>query len=141
MKRPGAAELETTKILLSHEGGDGEHPASAAARVYKKLHDRLAPIIGSAGVRALFFRSLRTSRLAGYTFLEGGTADPEMEFGKQLHDSLHGRTPSEAAEATAVVFATFIGLLTTFIGDRLTRQVLRGVWPDIAEAAPVETKK
>lgn len=141
MKRPSAAELETAKRLLMHERGDDEHPANSSARAYKKLHDRLAPLIGSAGFRALFFRGQKTASLAGFTFLESGAAGPEADLGKQLHDNLHGREPVEAAEAATVVFATFFGLLTTFIGDRLTRQVLRGAWPDITEATPAETKK
>lgn len=141
MKRPGAAELETAKRLLTHERGDAEHPAEAAARAYDKLQARLAPIIGAAGFQALFFRSQQTARIAGFTFLDGDIAEPAPDPCKQLHDCLHGREPAQAAEAATVVFATFFGLLTTFIGDRLTRQVLRGAWPEVAEAAPMETKK
>ena len=141
MKSPSAADLVTAKRLLAREGGDDEHCAAPAARAYQKLHDHLAPLIGAAGVRALFFRSQKMARLAGFVFLEGGAADPTASAGKQLHDSLLDQNPAQAAEAAAVVFATFFGLLTTFIGDRLTRQVLRGAWPETAKNAPAETKK
>ena len=144
MKSPSAADLATAQRLLAREGGDDEHPAASAARAYQKLHDHLAPLIGAAGVRALFFRSQKMARLAGFVFLEGGAAgaaDPAASAGKQLHDSLLDQNPAQAAEAAAVVFATFFGLLTTFIGDRLTRQVLRGAWPETAKIAPAETKK
>lgn len=141
MKRPSAAELETAKRLLTHERGDDKHPADAAARAYQKLHERLAPLIGSAGFQALFFRSQQMTRAAGFTFLTGGTADPAADLGKQLQDSLHDREPAQATEAATVVFAIFFGLLTTFIGDRLTRQVLRGAWPEAVAASPEETKK
>lgn len=141
MKRPSTGELETAQRLLKHEGGDDVHPASSAARAYQKLNDRLAPLIGAAGFRALFCRSQKMAQLAGFTFLEGASADSGVDLGQKLHDNLHGREPAEAAEAAAVIFASFFGLLTTFIGDRLTKQVLRGAWPEITEAAPVETKK
>ena len=141
MKRPSSGDLEAAKRLLTHECSDDAHPAKAAARAYQKLHARLAPLIGSAGYRALFFRSLKAAKRTGFTFLEGDAADPAADLGQQLGDSLHGREPGEAAEAAAVVFASFFGLLTTFIGDRLTRQVLRGAWPEMTGSLPAETEK
>ena len=33
-------------------------------------------------------------------------------------------------------FDTFLSLLTTFIGERLTTQALRNAWPDLVEPTP-----
>ena len=43
-------------------------------------------------------------------------------------------------DAAAILFGTFFELLTTFIGERLTPQVLRSAWPTIEETAPTENK-
>ena len=39
------------------------------------------------------------------------------------------------------IVGTFLDLIITFIGDRLTVQVLRGAWPAIDETAPRENPK
>ena len=38
----------------------------------------------------------------------------------------------EAAQVNVVLVAHLLGLLTTFIGETLTMQLLHGVWPDFA---------
>ena len=48
---------------------------------------------------------------------------------------------SVATEAAAALFGTFLELMTTFIGERLTVLVLRSAWPTIEDTAPTETKK
>jgi hypothetical protein len=39
-------------------------------------------------------------------------------------------------EASAALFGAFFGLITTFIGERLTTQALRNVWPTIEATHP-----
>ena len=61
MVRPLEAHVEVAKRLLAHErgsGGDAPERAAAAVRVYGSLFRALAPVIGAAGVGALFARSV-----------------------------------------------------------------------------------
>ena len=62
MGRTSTAQRERAKRLLAHEGdsgGSATECAAAAWRVYEKLNARLAPLLGSAGVQALFVRSAK----------------------------------------------------------------------------------
>src|SRR6185436_10271208 len=102
---------------------------AAVGRVYDKLHAHLAPLVGTIGVQSLFVRSAKLTpdefaALADVSILEGSTKLRE-----------HWQTQGSAvdAEAAALLFGTFLSLLTTFIGERLVTQVLRSAWPMIDE--------
>jgi hypothetical protein len=125
--------------LLAHEGaaGSGDECAAAAGRVYDQLDARLAPLLGSAGVQALLVRSARLAQ-DDFPFL-GAAAVPEGS--TKLTECLRAQDPAVAIESAAALFAYFFTLLTTFIGERLTTQALRGAWPMIEELAPRETTR
>jgi hypothetical protein len=55
--------------------------------------------------------------------------------------SLERQDPAVATEAAATVFATFTGLLVTFIGEPLTARLLRKAWPDALSDAIAEEKE
>ena len=139
MKYPSAADLAFARQLLAYERGDDDHDATVAERVYDQVHDRLAPVIGSAGVSALFFRSLKLASLSGFVLPEGVAAREGASPGKYLHDHLRRMDPDAAAEAAASVFAIFSGLLTTFIGVKVTTRVLYRDWPMGVETITKET--
>jgi hypothetical protein len=145
MKGASAVQVERAKRLLASEGDAGasaEESAAAAERVYEKLAAQLAPLLGAAGVQALFVRSAKLTRdqrasLAGLApAIEGTTGGPAG-----LGAYLRTLEPPAAAEAAGILFGTFLDLIITFIGDRLTVQVLRGAWPAIDETAPRENPK
>jgi len=46
--------------------------------------------------------------------------------------------PAVATEAAGALFATFTGLLVTFIGEPLTARLLRKAWPDALSGAETE---
>jgi hypothetical protein len=105
--------------------------------MYDKLHAHLAPLVGDAGVQVLFVRSAKLTRgefarLADCSILDGAT---------KLRECLHARDPAVATESATVLFGTFFALITTFIGERLTTQVLRRAWPMLDETAPRETSQ
>jgi hypothetical protein len=139
LNQPNAAQLDTARRLLALEGaasGADDSGAAAAGRVYDKLHLHLAPLVGTFGVQSLFVRSAKLTpnefaALAEVSVLEGSTKLRE-----------HWDAPGSAvdAESAAALFATFLSLLTTFIGERLVTQVLRSAWPTIEETAPREKK-
>jgi len=142
MIRPSAAaEIERVKRLLASErsstGGSAES-AAAAGQVYKKLEAQLAPLLGRAGVQALIARSAKVS-LGGLTSpaeLIAAIEDPP-----KMSAWLQSLDPAVATETAAVLFGTFLSLVTTFIGERLTMQALRGAWPTIEETEATENKK
>lgn len=123
--------------LLAHEGavpGSSAECAAAAGRVYDKLHAHLAPLLGSAGVRALLVRSAKL-RQDQFPFLELAVVDSSTK----LRECLRAQDTAVATEAAAALFGTFFALITTFIGERLTTQALRRAWPTIEEMAPGTT--
>jgi hypothetical protein len=122
--------------LLAREGaaGGADEWATAAGRVYDKLDAHLAPLLGSAGVRALLVRSAQLTQ-SDFSFL--AAAFPENS--TKLRECLKAQDPAVAAESAAALFGTFFTLITTFIGERLTTQALRSAWPTIEEMAPTET--
>jgi hypothetical protein len=139
MRGPSPAQLERARRLLALEGAAGragECP-TAACRVYDKLHAHMAPLLGSAGVHLLFARSAKLAQgefasLAEATMLNGST---------KLRECLQAQDPAVAMESATVLFGTFFTLSTTFIGERLTTQVLRSAWPAFEETAPREKIK
>lgn len=140
MTRPNPAQLERARRLLAHEGAAdsaGEPATTAASRVYDKLHAHMAPLVGSIGVQLLFLRSAKLAKgdfecFAEVSSLEGST---------KLRERLQAKDPAVTMESAAMLFATFFALLTTFIGERLTNQVLRSAWPTLEGAAPGETNE
>jgi hypothetical protein len=139
MSRLSATQVNNAKQLLASEGApwsSSEEAAAAAWRVYEKLNARLAPLLGSAGVEALFVRSAKVAQSDFASLAEVATPEGLTKLGS----CLQALDPVTAAEAATTLFGTFLDLLTTFIGERLTVLVLRSAWPAIEEMAPGETK-
>jgi hypothetical protein len=138
VKRPIPEQMERARRLLAHEGAAGsaaKRATTAAGRVYEKLCAQLVPLVGEAGVHLLFVRSAKLAQLtrgdfaflAEVSILEGSTT---------LRESLQAQAPAASTESAAALFGTFFTLVTTFIGERLTTQVLRNAWPTFEETAP-----
>src|SRR5664279_951134 len=135
MSRPSATQMEKVKRLLASEGApwsSSEECAAATWRVYEKLSARLAPLLGSAGVQALFVRSAKLAQPEFAALAEVATPEGLTRLGS----CLQALGPAIGAEAAATLFGTFLDLMTTFIGERLTVLVLRSAWPAIEETAP-----
>ncbi len=134
MKRPNAAQWETARRLFAletHKGESADERAETARRVHEKLFARLAPLIGTAGTRALFARCVRLTApdfpcVGGVDFDAEPTASPA----EKLVTCLRAEAPDRITEATVAVCATMLALLATLIGERLTSQVLKKAWPD-----------
>ena len=108
----------------------------AAERVYDKLRIHLAPLVGAAGLQSLLVRSAKLSE-RDFVCLKEITIHPGST---TLQTCLQSQDPAVAADAAATLFGTFFALITTFIGERLTTQVLRRAWPSIVESASPETE-
>jgi hypothetical protein len=120
------------KVLAQHAGpaAGAEALAAAAHRAYEDLARVSAPLIGQVGVDALTGRALHLAQ-RDYPWLVDAHA-PDQAAGPftRVLVNLERQDPAVATEAAGAVFATFTGLLVTFIGEPLTARLLRKAWPD-----------
>ncbi len=135
MNRPSPATLARIRRLLAHEGAADSALAwaTAAARLYDKLHTYLDPLLGVAGVQALLVRSARLARS------ESARLETHLGDSTQLREHLQAQELTVASESAVALFGHFFALLTAFIGERLTDQVLRSAWPAFVETELGET--
>ena len=121
--------------LLALEMGGGpatsETLAAAAQRLLDRLSARLAEVIGPAGVQAIFLRAVKL-RKAEFSFLdERFVGQPSGDSpAEPLRACLRSQEPEVVREASAILFATFAGLLAAVIGDRLALSLMQQIWPD-----------
>ena len=127
--------------LLACEGqqGSSEERAAAAGRTYELLFLQLSPLLGPAGVHAIFARSLSLAG-ADHSCLKNVSTglDHEHTQAARLRDSLLSQAPTEVTEAAAGLFATFLALLGTIIGDEPTTGAIQR--PRAPSPAPSERK-
>jgi len=122
------AHAEWARRLLAYEGVDAANDDLAAvARVYDQLHAHFAPLVGPAGAAMLFARSAHLASPDGVAL-----ADVSFAAGPQLLLArLRAQEPDVARRAAVALFAMFFTLVTTFIGERLTTELLRRAWPAV----------
>lgn len=140
MTRARAEQSARARWLLTHEGASArsaEHCATAAGRVLDKLNEQLVPLLGAAGVQALLVRSAKLAQgeLACLADLAS------LETSARLRACLQALDPGVAMATAEALFGTFLALVTTFIGERLTLQALRASWPNIEARASTENNK
>ena len=143
MARPSEAHVGVAKRLLAQcadASGTG-NPGAAAARAYDVLFQSLAPVIGAAGFEALFARSLRQAK-AEYGLLTAMPAPdghPKREDKRgiaQVVGALSTLDPVSSTELATGLFASFYALMTTFIGESLVQQIVKGTFPTVDEPGP-----
>ena len=121
--------------MLEGAKGGADNCAIAAGLVFDKLFARLAPLVGSAGVKALLARSAKlTGRHLGILEVS------DVESSAALRARLSVQDHSVAMELSAALFGLFFTLIVTYIGQRLTTQVLRSAWPTLNDDADPETR-
>jgi hypothetical protein len=147
MARPKEAHIEAAKRMLAEEGANGGNvgePAAAAGRVYDALFEALAPVIGAAGFRAIFARSVklttakdpRLAELPGLTErLQGNESGA-----RHVIVCLSKLEPAAASEAATGLYATLFGLMTNFIGEQLVMQIVKTAFPSVNEIRSKETE-
>jgi hypothetical protein len=119
-------------VLAQYAGpaAGAEGVAAAAGRAYDDLVRVATPLIGRLGVESLMGRALHLARRE-YPWLvdqpERGHAERSFA---QVTYCLTQQDPASAADAASAIFATFTGLLDSFIGEPLTASLLRKAWPD-----------
>ncbi len=161
MAKPTGAHVHAAKQLLTHAGAVGSdredlaERAAAAWRLYEKLFTALAPVIGAAGVRALFARSVKLTK-AEFSCLAGIAIAPEptsaeavftgspshsppetnVSVARQVVDCLSKQDAATASEVAISLYATFFGLMSSFIGERLVWRLVKKAFPAMNETGP-----
>ena len=128
------------KVLAQHAGSaaGAEAPAVAARRAYDDLARVSAPLIGQVGVDALTGRALHLAQREYPWLVPTREGEKAKEPFTQVIVCLERQDPAVATEAAGAVFATFTGLLVTFIGEPLTVHLLRKAWPAAFSDASTE---
>lgn len=104
-----------------------------AVRVIEQFRVRLIKLAGVQGFRSLLSRALTLVKqenpaLAGVRIGEGGALEGVAKIGKSEEDEL-------------VLVTQLLELLTTFIGESLTLQLVRDAWPGAASLEATEEAK
>ncbi len=121
--------------LLSYEA-DGRNTSgsmeSSILAVYDKLRKRLGELAGSAGFQALAFRALTLARseVTSLSAVEVA-ADGSLE-GMNATGSPADAEKNRVREGGVVLISRLLGLLLIFLGEALTMNLVRDVWPDAA---------
>ena len=123
-----------TQLLALETGGEpatSETLAAAAGRLLDALSQRLADVIGPAGVQSILLRTVKLGK-SEFAFLDERIvpADSRDSLAEPLRAALQEREPDVIRKVSVTLFATFLGLLANVIGDRLTWNLLQQSWPD-----------
>ena len=119
--------------MLARDAGAGANASAIAAavrRLCERFAEQLAPLIGDAGVAAVYTRSLdlRQRNIPGLGPVRA-SAQGDAPFAV-LQRSLEQLEPGAATDAAVDLLATVSELLTSFIGEGLPSRLLREAWPD-----------
>lgn len=115
------------RSVLPDDGVPAGQAAELVLRAWRRLAERLIPLVGEAGFCALYGRAMR--RVAGdHPCLAAGEAHRTSEALLQALGRDLVACGSEAAAVNAALLDLFIALLSTLIGGELTNRILVSAW-------------
>lgn len=133
MYQPTQQMRDFAADLIAYESSGNESSRTknpAVFSVYEKLHPSLAALMGTIGVRTLFLRSLE---LAGREVPSLCAVQVKTDGSLAGLDKLEVQAdPEQLAKGNAVLVAQLLGLLVSFIGEKLTLQLVREIWPKLS---------
>lgn len=120
MERPNLTPDATTDA-------DAAQQVAAIVAKWGEVDDALSPVIGRAGLVALYRRGLHLTRPAHPWLPRGDEAGPpSMDLGA-LKSALQRQGPTEAAAGGRALLETVCGLLRGLVGSALSDRLLRSV--------------
>jgi hypothetical protein len=133
-------EPDRQQVLMALMLGRRPEPVcEAAVDLWERLSRSLIAIIGPDGFDALFDRSLHLTGANFPALVPSQQARGVQARLTRLMAGLQAMDPVEAGHATALMLATFTGVLGTLIGHSLTTNILRAAWGDAYDQAAQET--
>jgi hypothetical protein len=112
--------------------------ADAVVQAWTLVDHELAPIVGTAGVAALYRRSLHLCAGRHPALHDAlGVAQRSLDTAP-LHAVLLAQDAATAARIGAEILLTFDELLSRMVGPSLTERLLRMVWKEFQGDAPTE---
>ena len=130
MSRATPQMRKLAKQLIAHEARENKSSGTISPAIFpvpEKLRPLLAALVGNAGFRVLLSRALVLARpevpwlRAVHVKADGSLAGP-AKFEAQVD-------PETIGAGRIAVLAQLLELLRDFIGENLTMQLIREVWP------------
>jgi hypothetical protein len=113
------------KILTPQPPGKA---VDAAIHVWEQMASQIIRIVGEDDFNSLYARSLFLSQ-AKFPWLSTGSLTPNaVHRFEELKTSLEAQAPAQASEANSLLLITFIEILASLIGARLTSHILQLAW-------------
>lgn len=135
MSRASPANVDLAGRLIAHAESAGTDTQAVATQVYRALFATLTPIIGGAGVDALFARSVKLAVVEfpplAELVLPPVAPDGDAKLGDYVASVLGALPPDAVAGVAVGMLAVLIGLLENFIGEALVWQIVRKAYPGI----------
>lgn len=122
------AAIRGTLARSAGDSPDASVIAEATLNTWRRMADRLAPVIGAHGVDALFSRSLHVTSKTFPWLAMAGNDGSNAALMTDLKARLAGQETTAAAEASHALLVNLTELLTTLIGASLTERLLTPVW-------------
>ena len=142
--RPQYSAIARQLLADDHAGGEPEKTACAdsAASVFERLEKRLAPLIGIAGMRALFARAIKltTGQFALLEQLRSASLKDDANLAESLSDVLNRTDAGAAWKASTALYANFLELTSSLIGEHLVLLVLQHAFPKLDVTAKQESE-
>ena len=133
MSRASPQHRDFAKRLVAYEARGNKSPEAetptAVFSVIDKLRPQLAALMGTVGFRALASRALALAN-EEVPWLRAVHVKADGSF-EGLHELAKQVTPDKIFEGKIVLLAQLFGLLAAFIGEDLTLQLVREVWPKL----------
>ena len=121
--------------LLAYEAnadGSSEPVGSTTLRVYEKLHQSLGELAGTAGFQSLASRALTLARseVPSLSAVQVA-ADGNLQDMSAIEPPINAEK-ARVHEGGVILISRLLGLLLIFLGEALTMNLVRDVWPDAA---------
>jgi hypothetical protein len=118
------------QALEAHAGSGHADAVEQSLHKWAQLAGHLSPLIGDAGLCALYGRAQRLAALRHSMPSLNASASSVPLLLANLRESLNLAGPDDAGQANAALLDTFTMLLSTLIGEALTIRLMNAAWND-----------
>jgi hypothetical protein len=137
------AQTDLVARLLAFEmrsAVTSEERADAAARLFDKTFAVLSPVIGGAGVEAIFERSVRLTRrdFPCLDLVRSTQAGKPVDPRQCLVPCQQWNERVQYESVATALYAQFFALMGTLIGEALAARLILTAWPGMTEPSGQE---